>query len=126
MIGKQVVIEGSMTPCSELSRGQRRTVTFTDRIERLVGHGYMVVVEVLDAEPSWPESESPLIVPDDETASADTEQLGDDDEESVLEPPAGNASRSEWVSFLRAMDVPSPADATRDELKAIWRGNSDY
>jgi hypothetical protein len=40
-----VTIEGSVTPSSELPKGQRQTVQYTDRIARLVERGYVVIVD---------------------------------------------------------------------------------
>lgn len=39
-----VTIEGSVTPCSELPRGERRTVVYSDRVKGLVRKGFVVVV----------------------------------------------------------------------------------
>jgi hypothetical protein len=43
-MAQMVTIEGSMTPSSDLPRGQRRDVVYTDRIARLVKKGFVVIV----------------------------------------------------------------------------------
>lgn len=40
-----VTIEGSMNPCSELPRGEQRTVVYSDRVKGLVTKGFVVVVD---------------------------------------------------------------------------------
>lgn len=42
---QMVTIEGSVTPSAELPRGEQRTVVYTDRIDRLVKRGYIVIVK---------------------------------------------------------------------------------
>lgn len=39
-----VTIEGSVTPCAELARGERRDVLLTDRIKGLARKGFIVIV----------------------------------------------------------------------------------
>lgn len=43
-MAQMVTIEGSMTPCAELPRGERRTVVYSDRVKRLVNRGFVVVI----------------------------------------------------------------------------------
>lgn len=50
----QIVIEGSVTPCIELPRGERAEVEHTDHVQRLIDRGYVTVVD----EPT-PQSEAP-------------------------------------------------------------------
>ena len=38
----------------------------------------------------------------------------------VGQPPAGNASRAEWVEFLAGQGIDAPGDAKRDELRDLW------
>lgn len=40
-----VTIEGSTTPCVELRRGERRTVQYSDYVQRLVNNGYVTILE---------------------------------------------------------------------------------
>lgn len=42
---QMVTIEGSITPSAELSRGEQRTVVYSDRVARLVKRGYVVIVK---------------------------------------------------------------------------------
>lgn len=97
----RVTIEGSLSPCVELARGVRRTVTVTDHIRRLVAGGFVnVVAGSLD---------------DDEPAAS-----------TEVEPPAGNATTEEWLEFLigQGIEVPTDDDGEtpgREALKAIWQ-----
>jgi hypothetical protein len=137
-----VTIEGSTTPCTELPRGERRTVTVTDHIRNLVRIGAVVVVEgSLNAAPpapadhtgttlNDPSGDTPL--PTGDFAPADelteTEQIADDeaqgdgpDDDGV---PARNASSEVWRKFV-AEKVPGVQysdveDKGRDELIAAW------
>lgn len=40
-----ITIEGSITPSTELARGERRTVRRTERIDRLISRGFVTVVD---------------------------------------------------------------------------------
>jgi len=40
-----VTIEGSIAPCVELPRGERRTVQLTDYVQGLISRGYVIVVD---------------------------------------------------------------------------------
>lgn len=44
MVEQVVTIEGSITPSAELPRGERRTVLYTERIQKLVKKGYINIV----------------------------------------------------------------------------------
>jgi hypothetical protein len=44
-VAKIVTIEGSTSPCSELPRGEQRTVVYSDRVKGLVSKGFVVVVD---------------------------------------------------------------------------------
>jgi hypothetical protein len=41
----QIVIEGSITPCVELSRGERVEVEHTDHVQNLIDGGFVTVVD---------------------------------------------------------------------------------
>lgn len=58
MADQKVTVEGSMTPCSELPRGVRKTVLYTDRVQRMINKGYFVMVsEPVDTDSSVPAAE---------------------------------------------------------------------
>lgn len=40
-----VTIEGSVTPSVVLARGARRTVVLTDKVQKLIDRGFVVVVD---------------------------------------------------------------------------------
>ena len=48
----RVTIEGSVTPSVILPRGQRRTVMLTDRIQRLIDRGFVVVISREEVTPT--------------------------------------------------------------------------
>jgi hypothetical protein len=60
-----VTIEGSVTPSVILPRGQRRTVTLTDRVQRLIERGFVVVVDWQDPEPERKAAPKAKVVKDD-------------------------------------------------------------
>lgn len=74
----RVTIQGSITPCVELARGEVRTVTVTDHIRMGVRNGYW---NVIDGSLDEPEPE----------ASTEPDEK---------QPPARNASRDDWAEFL--------------------------
>lgn len=45
MADQVVTIEGSITPSSELPRGVRKTVLYTDRIKKLADRGYIKIID---------------------------------------------------------------------------------
>lgn len=45
MADQVVTIEGSLTPTAELPRGVRKTVLYTDRIQRLANKGYIKIID---------------------------------------------------------------------------------
>lgn len=112
-----VTIEGSITPSAALGRGQRRTVRMTDRVQKLIDKGFVILVEEAA-------EELPLHHYADAAAAADSPMKLDS-------PPGLNASREHWARWLTANHVayPDGADrpdgvtdhvAGRDELIAIW------
>lgn len=102
----EVTIEGSITPSAVLARGQRRTVRMTDRIQRLIDRGYVVLVE-------------------DSAGLTDTELVADaaaaaDSSEDLEVAPAGNASRELWAQFLTGQGIEFTDEYGRDDLIALW------
>lgn len=115
-----VTIEGSITPSAVLARGERRTVRLTERVQRLIDRGFVVVVgEAAELTPS--------------EVHADTEANADSSSDPEV-APAGNASREVWARFLESKGVTFPDGqvdedgheddvAGRDELIAIWQAS---
>lgn len=82
-----VTIEGSVTPCVELARGEQRTVPLTDRIQRLIDFGYVVVV----GRSEEPEANSPGVEYEptaDEADDLDEQHRDEIDAAEADEPPA--------------------------------------
>lgn len=80
-----VTIEGSLTPCSELRTGERRTVQLTERVQRLIDRGFVVLVKT--AAPRRPVGK-PV------QSAADVPYRAGE--------PAWSASRDEWAAFVIA------------------------
>jgi hypothetical protein len=104
-----VIIEGTLTPAAGvLERGERKTVAFTPRIQRLVEGGFVKVVEHLDG---------PL-----EDELVGDQDPGDEGLTDTPQPPAKNASRDDWSTFLESQNIEA-GERTRDELVQAW---ADY
>lgn len=116
MAAKVVTIEGSLTPAAGLpGRGERKTVQHTDRIDRLVEKGYIVIVETFDGAPE-----------PDEDQDDEQDDQADDSSRDESAPPKANASRVDWAEFLTSQGVSFPDDeggewASRDDLIIIWQ-----
>lgn len=95
-----IEIEGSLTPASDLPRGERRKVQDSAAVRKFVADGYAVVVGE-DGEPE------PAPLPDAPTA------------------PARNGSTDAWRDFLTGQGVEFDPDATRDELVDLWEKRTD-
>lgn len=89
-----ITFEGTVTPSTFLSTGERRTVTWTPFIEKLIAKGFVRVVGVVDESPAVSDMEVAV--------------------------PAKNAKREVWKAFLEFQDVPFPDNATRDDMVKIW------
>ncbi|QNL30148.1 tail assembly chaperone [Gordonia phage Mariokart] len=105
MSAAKVTIEGSIQPCSELARGERRTVALTDRVQRLIRRGFVVVVDDHAPEPV-----------------AETDDL--DAPEQGADAPKLNASRDEWAGYLDGLEPPIAYtdEDGRDDLVRLWQG----
>lgn len=105
---RKVTIEGSLTPSVVLPRGERRTVALTDRVQRLIDRGFVILIE--------DESDAPEPAEVDERTDAEREA----DEQAALARslvPKGNASRDEWADYLsQHADVEFTDDDGRDDL----------
>lgn len=131
-----VTIEGSQTPSVFLAKGQRRTVQLTDRVQRLIDAGFVIVVEsdgptvkgVVDVKitpytetvedgPATPMSE--FTVGDPEPVSVPEEPEADE-QATADHPPSRAASTSTWRKFLADQHVDFSPVASRDQLIALW------
>lgn len=131
-----------------LARGQRRTVTLTDRIPKLVRNACVTIVEehepttkTIAADKARLINDGILFVPQGESLpdaqppegtrdpGEATDSTGDDDEpdETVQdtsgvadEPPARNASRKEWAAWFDQHGLIYPPSNARDDFVAEW------
>jgi hypothetical protein len=122
----QVTIEGSLTPCTELAKGERKTVQLTKRIQRLIRKGYVVVID---------QRENAAVAPDEKTPTHSSDGVGESqantgaadpaaespEPEGELPVPPANAKRDVWAKFLTSRNIAVPEDAPRDGLVEIWR-----
>ncbi|CAA0134541.1 Uncharacterised protein [Mycolicibacterium vanbaalenii] len=107
-----------------LTRGSEMTVEVTDVVRRRVAKGIYKVVDdhragahvhvAMPADVDEPPSDEPPPPP------ASVQELYPD------EPPAGNASKDEWLSFLARQGIDVPLDEEgetpgRDGLKMLWQ-----
>lgn len=106
---QQVTIEGTTTPSDRLSTGVRRIVTLTEEVRQLVKIGAVVVVD---------DNPDTLVQLDVEPAP---EPVVTDAPPVITDPPARNASREDWATWVAA-HVPDVdiTNLTRDELRDIW------
>ena len=98
-----ITIEGSLTPSSDLPRGQRRRVHDSDEVREFVRRGFAVVVDE-DGEPE----PAPLPQP--------------------VKAPAKNDSRDEWAEFLAKHTDVVTEGRTRDQLVGdyeVWLETHD-
>lgn len=96
-----ITIEGSLTPASNLPRGERRVVADTTDARRYVAKGYAVVVD---------EDDAPVPAPD-----PFGQPVTDED------APARNASRDDWAEFLARHPHGFVTDGkNREQLIAEW------
>lgn len=106
----KVTIEGSLTPCVELPRGERRTVALTPHVERLIKRGFVVVVD---------DNPIPPLTDADFEDAPEPEAVGDP---GPVQPPKLNASRDEWAAFLDGK-IEFTDDDGRDDLVRLWQGS---
>ena len=81
-----VTIEGSVNPCADLRRGERRTVELTDWVRKLVRGGYAIIVarhgdpEETPAAEDEPEYDEPAAEDEPEYDEPAAEDEPEDDE----------------------------------------------
>lgn len=101
-----VTVEGSILPCTELARGERRTVALTERVQRLIDRGYFTLIET-------------HADPDD---VVEVEALpGGDDTPPVPTEPGEDDLKADWKAWLDHKGVWYPDAATKPQLIAAWR-----
>lgn len=98
-----VTIEGSLTPCTELGRGERRTVALTERVQRLIDRGYFNVVAYHEIE-----------------TVGEVATLPGDDSAEIPSEPAEDSLKGVWQAWLDYKGVWYPTDATKADLIAAW------
>lgn len=120
----KVTIEGSISPSTYLARGERATVQRTEKIDRLIERGFVVVVD--------DHADAPHPVFDDENVMnqriselekhADAEAQKARDELGVPPRNGSGATRAAWAEFLSKQNPPIEFtdDDGRDELIALW------
>lgn len=105
-----LTIEGTRTPSVQLATGARVTVVDTPEVRRRIAFGYVKIVG-------------------ETTIYSDEESGGgpQPDSVNVLEPPAKNASREEWSTFVQGLTAPTvefdPEDPEigRNDLIALYQ-----
>ena len=105
-----LTVEGTRTPSVQLATGARVTVVDTPEVRNRIALGYIKIVNEI-------------------TVYSDEESSGGVQPPSVnvFEPPARNASRDEWVTFVQSLTVPSvefdPEDPEigRNDLIALYQ-----
>lgn len=96
-----ITIEGSLTPSTFLRRGERRTVRYTEQVQRKIDLGYVIVV---GEHPEPTEIEVP--------------------EPEGGHPPKLNASREDWAEFLAQHPAGFVTEGKdRTELIAEWEAH---
>lgn len=118
-MSQRITVEGTITPSTFLAAGDRRTVTRTAFVEKLISKGFIRVVE---------DTPSPTVadpVPVQETMAEVEQAAATASEPSrlerrIVEAPNRNGSREEWAKFLDSQKVAYPEGATRNELIERW------
>ena len=118
-MSQRITVEGTITPSTFLAAGDRRTVTRTAFVEKLIAKGFIRVVE---------DTPSPTVadpVPVQETMAEVDQAAATTSERSRLErrivdAPNRNGSREEWAKFLDSQKVAYQEGATRNELIERW------
>ncbi|UPK64899.1 hypothetical protein MYP14_05985 [Rhodococcus pyridinivorans] len=100
-MSQRITVEGTITPSTFLAAGARRTVTRTAFVEKLIGKGFIRVV-------------------DDETTTVESQPVAE--EEIATEVPARNAKREVWAAFLERLDpdIHFTDEDGRDDLIALY------
>lgn len=106
-----VTIEGSIRPCQDLPRGERRTVMLTDTIKKRIKLGYYDVVEYHDS----PEH-APVDGPDPD------DEHGDVTDPAPATEPKVTQSTADWKAWFDAQipPIPYPEDVQRKQLIHAW------
>lgn len=103
-----VTIEGSLTPCSELRTGQRRTVQLTERVQRLIDRGFVVVVKAATRPPK------PVGKP--VQSAADVPYRAGE--------PAWSADRDVWAAFVISKGQQVVAADSKGDIIHRWQAQN--
>jgi len=101
-MSQRITVEGTITPSTFLAAGDRRTVTRTVFVEKLIAKGFIRVVE--------------------DTAAAEAVPVVEEKTEEVFAVPARNAKREVWAAFLERLDpdIHFTDEDGRDDLIALY------
>lgn len=99
-MAQRITVEGTITPSTFLAAGDRRSVTRTAFVEKLIAKGFIRVV-------------------DDETSA---EPAVEEETEEVFAVPARNAKREVWAAFLTRLDpdIHFTDEDGRDDLIELY------
>jgi hypothetical protein len=110
-----ITVEGSLMPAAGvLGRGERATWEDSPRLRDLIRKGHLKLISE-----SWPDDQDAPEPAGGHPVNEATESTDPVVGEPVV-APARNASTEKWAEFLRSYHVEFPADASRDDLIAIW------
>ncbi|WP_418346092.1 hypothetical protein [Rhodococcus pyridinivorans] len=105
-MSQRITVEGTITPSTFLAAGARRTVTLTAFVEKLIGKGFIRVV-------------------DDETTVVESQPAVE--EATATEVPARNAKREVWARFLEQLGGIEFSDEDgRDDLIDLYEESEHY
>lgn len=116
----RITIEGTVTPSTYLATGARLTVDRTALIDKMIRNGYVKVVSIL---PEIITAPAAVIREIEQTYAEQVETT--DRERQLSGAPARNAARDVWAKWLQEKNITSPADATRNDLIALWDARTD-
>lgn len=105
-----ITIEGSLTPSSDLPRGERRTVQDTDEVRKFVARGFANVVDE-DGTPEPAPLPEPVPAPKRNASRDDWAEWLADNTDIVTEGKDRDALLAEYDDYLKTHDAPGD-DAT--------------
>lgn len=112
----QITIEGSTTtPTTFLKAGARITVERTSYIDKLIGRGYVNVVQVHE-----PIHESTPAIMNEIEQEVDGQREAAAAEHALTGAPARNGLTEDWRNYLTERGFSGLETATRAEMIAAW------
>lgn len=120
-MAEKVVIEGTVTPSTFLAAGERRTVSRTEFVDKLIAKGF---VKVVDQPTPAVSVAAPAPVADDPVESATDPAAEVVQSEDAAAPPSRNARRATWAKFLDNRGIDYPEEASRDDLVDIYTNHT--